>query len=194
MAGLSVTREKFPNGVFIVVVINGNDESCSTYKELDADGPRLETSMDDLRQKNFNLTLSNQLTRSEYLVAIFGAIAIFLSIYALVFIISCVLIFKGHAPGQGQLITEKNFQTVNQAYGDTETTEVGGPGVQNIIRAPTPDYVADSDDDTEPASGMDFRTKRGLYVRDLARKPERKMRRKITLYHWNLRTIAIFYT
>ena len=126
LAGISVTREKFPSGVFIVVVINGNDESCSTYKELNADGPRLETSMDDLRQKHFNLTLSNQLTRSEYLVAIFGAIAIFLSIYALVFIISCVLIFKGHALGQGQLITENNanFQTVNQAYGDTETTGI----------------------------------------------------------------------
>ena len=83
-------------------------------------------STDGLRQKHFNLTLSNQLTRSEYLVAIFGAIGIFLSIYALVFIISCVLIFKGHAPGNGHLITENNanFQTVNQAYGDTETTGI----------------------------------------------------------------------
>ena len=78
--------------------------------------------------------------------------------------------------------------------GEGESGDQIGPAVQNIIRAPTPECAADTDDESEPASDIDFRTKRGLYVRDLARKPERKMKRKITLYHWNLRTIAIFYT
>ena len=83
---------------------------------------------------------------------------------------------------------------VENGPGVNESGDQISPAVQNIIRAPTPEDAADTDDESEPASDIDFRTKRGLYVRDLARKPERKMRRKITLYHWNLRTIAIFYT
>ena len=50
-----------------------------------------------------------------------------------------------------------------------------------------------SDVSSDLASDIDFRTQRGLFVHDLARTPERKMKAKITVYHWNLWTIAIFY-
>ena len=38
-----------------------------------------------------------------------------------------------------------------------------------------------------------FRTKKYPFVSDLARKSYRALSRKLTLYHWNLWTIAIFY-
>ena len=70
----------------------------------------------------------------------------------------------------------------------------------NAIETATEEFPdgAHGDDDvsnasSELASDIDFRTQRGLFVHDLARTPERKMKNKITVYHWNLWTIAIFY-
>ena len=67
----------------------------------------------------FSLSLSSQLTKSEYVVAIFGAVGIFLSIYTLVFVVSCVLIFKTHpAPSQGIPIHDGDVNTLPVESGD----------------------------------------------------------------------------
>ena len=71
------------------------------------------------------------------------------------------------------------IETAGEEIVPTLREDGGGDDVSNVS--------------SELASDIDFRTHRGLFVYDLARTPERKMKSKITVYHWNLWTIAIFY-
>ena len=239
LAGLSVTRDRFPEGVFLVIVVDSDDQPCNQYRELDSrflanQRPGtyfsfLRVGYDlfysfliammicvDDRTKVYSLTISNQLTKNEIILAIFGAIGIFVSIYTLVFVISCVLIFKGQPPQvvQGAPIDNSGdaagmylymlvqFHRILRPFeiklAFPSFLEATDPNVIETATEEFPEGAAHGDDvvsnaSSDLASDIDFRTQRGLFVHDLARTPERKMKNKITVYHWNLWTIAIFY-
>lgn len=248
--GLSFTRDKYPHGLFIVLVVRPDDSSCKVYKELDgADhGPPGWRSrpLEYDRLKQVTLQVTSQLTSDEYLIATTGAIAIFLGMYILVFVISCAIFIKGTCVGgQGtsddadRLTAPSNGIEIEDRHDDDQTEEGGGivsvaaevhdnggfaqpggvggggasasfvddimvdqPSQREAAAAANNDAASDSSlDETDIDMLHDadwekeiFRAKKYPFVTDLARKSHRTLSRKFTLYHWNLWTIAIFYS
>ena len=206
LTGLTFTKERFPNGLFVVLVIRNDDSACYKYKALDATSPEL-LRAPETRLKYLTMEVSSQLTSSEYLVATLGAIGLFLCMYVLVFIVSCVLYVRGARPANGVPIPEPESPRnhVVDASGDA------GPSDEDAIVSaaemePSEEVQVVPDDDSSlDETDIDmladaewekeiFRTKQFPFVSDLARKSHRVMSRKLTLYHWNLWTIAIFYS
>ncbi len=89
-AGMTVRKEDYPNGAFVVLVVRGDDNECKQKASSNSHGP-MARSPGDTRLKTATLSAEQQITRQEYLYATLGALAIFLGAYVVVLMISCVL-------------------------------------------------------------------------------------------------------
>ena len=97
---MTVTRELYPLGFYLVIVAKTDNFICHTPFKFTVGDP-----LEDVypvifdRVKNLELNIDRQITETEYVVAVFGALAMFLGFYFAVFLISCVLCIKDYRMG-----------------------------------------------------------------------------------------------
>ena len=85
-AGLTLTREQYPNGFYLVIVAKTDDYSCRKSFKLPTNNP--------WRTKRISFSVTRKITNEEYLQATFGALGLFFLFYVVVILISCVLCIK----------------------------------------------------------------------------------------------------
>ncbi|XP_041986679.1 SID1 transmembrane family member 1-like isoform X2 [Aricia agestis] len=92
-AAVQISRDTYPNGVYVTMIVMRADEECSGEVEVDSDW-LYETAVFistgtaarsvSQRQKTFNITVQKALSRAQYLWAAGATIALFALFYALV--------------------------------------------------------------------------------------------------------------
>jgi hypothetical protein len=93
-AGLSFTREEFPRGVFVVLVVKGDDMECNRKASVGPMWARFvcgAPGSEPCRTKTASLMIERKITEEEYLLATLGAFVMFIGAYVVTFLISCVL-------------------------------------------------------------------------------------------------------
>jgi len=207
--GMSITRDRYPKGIHLVFVEMGTRINCFfDSNKLPDDITTLESLKNDChgpcKDKYVNFHITKKITKNEYLVATFGAFGMFVGAYLLVILVSCILFVRGlHVPSERTLYERgssplgySSFENQEQAVGGGDTINASRENLDEIdcvsddssIDEDDIDMLTDADDEKEV-----FRTKTVVYVSDLARKSPSVLRKKASLYHWNLITIAIFY-
>ena len=210
-AGVTLTRETYPNGFYLVFVAKTDDYSCrKSYKmPMSNNSSTIETQL-ALRTKRISFTITQKITNEEYLQATFGALGLFMLFYVVVILISCVLCIKDYRMGvvedtvpivatievSEETESQVENSTRHRHNADADQIQVCEDGdVAQDIQSETSslneteiDFVPDALSDLEI-----IRTKTFMYVSDLARKSNRALAKKSSLYNWNLMTIAIFY-
>ncbi|XP_059480473.1 SID1 transmembrane family member 1-like [Neocloeon triangulifer] len=76
--GITLTRDKFPNGFFLVLVVHGDDSACLTNTPLEAPS----------RHKSVSFSLRKKISYDEYLVATFGAFGVFAVFYVIAYVVA----------------------------------------------------------------------------------------------------------
>ncbi|XP_043197409.1 SID1 transmembrane family member 1-like isoform X1 [Amphibalanus amphitrite] len=214
-AGITVRRENFPNGMFIVLVVHGDDTQCSrSYQHIGAD-----------RRKTVQLLVQEKISPVDYLTATVGALC-FCGLFYLLSIVLSVVHFVRQRRQRQQLpddtpppvanygaISAGSSSTIigsDAVPGDTgarlrdtlsgagpASTPSSGSGRQGSLqRADSDSSLSETEVDMLPETDQDknlFRTKTFLFVSDLARKNPRVLAKKSQLYIYNLITIAVFY-
>ena len=126
--GVTFTRADFPRGVFVVMVVKGDDEQCTDKNPTQLHQAMAFTGLGGgpSRMKTVNLMIERKITEDEYLIATFGALAMFVTVYVLVLLISCVLcIHDIRAPQQQSergrlLVVEGRIQNGARNYNSIE--------------------------------------------------------------------------
>ena len=85
-AGLTLTRNLYPNGFYLVIVAKTDDYSCRKSFKMTPNNP--------WRTKNISFSVTRKITNEEYLQATFGALGLFFLFYVIVISISCFLCIK----------------------------------------------------------------------------------------------------
>ena len=96
-AGLTIRRDLYPKGFYIVVVVKTDDFSC--HRPVSSEVHTFQNCYGRCREKTIELSLETKITQEEYLIATFGALGMFVGAYILVFLISCVLCIKDYRVG-----------------------------------------------------------------------------------------------
>ncbi|XP_046979593.1 SID1 transmembrane family member 1-like [Schistocerca americana] len=179
--GITLPRDAFPLGFYVVFVVKGDDVDCSGPDE-----PIIKP-----RNKTLSFSLSPSITYQKYLVAACVAIAAFALFYIFSIAISVVYLIR----------VRRSLPSTSDVLDDECTLpSVFSPGSEStstIPRAASDSSLDETDIDVLHDAEMDkdiFRTKTVLYVADLARKDPRILRQKSQLYLWNLLTVAVFYS
>lgn len=81
--GISFSRDEFPLGLFIVLIVRPDDSLCTGM-------PVNGSNYDESRKKLVEFSITRKISLDEYLQATFGAFFIFLSAYFGVVLISCI--------------------------------------------------------------------------------------------------------
>ncbi|XP_023227870.1 SID1 transmembrane family member 1-like isoform X3 [Centruroides sculpturatus] len=205
-AGITVQRKEFQEGRFyVVLLLKPTNADCLGVSLNHPDGS-------SVRSKNITVKISPSVTKTEYYEAVFEAICFFIIFYVLSVVISAVYYIRdGRNASEASLLDrsgwsrnqQQGHQTL-QNYGAVAITNNDGnndTGVSSVVSASTDGNDSDSsldETDVDMLHDVDeekdvFRTKTFLYVADLARKKEKKLRKKTKLYTLNLLTIAVFY-
>ncbi|XP_072835479.2 SID1 transmembrane family member 2 isoform X2 [Pogona vitticeps] len=101
--------------------------------------------------------------------------------------------FDNGSTASTENVTEALLSTEASSYSYTDRSlenMAGRPRLDSLSSVEEDDYdtLADIDSDKNV-----IRTKKYLYVADLARKDKRVLRKKYQIYFWNIATIAVFY-
>ncbi|KAL6432784.1 hypothetical protein ACFW04_006278 [Cataglyphis niger] len=181
--GITVPREAYPSGFFIVLVVKGEDTDCNGA-----------SGNNPLRRKNVTLIINPTITERDYIIAtgLAGAIALCFCI----FYITAVVVFNIRKSRKfiQEPINEQNQDINEYAPSPSVTAEVRSKQWDSVEE----DSSLDEDDiDLMEDALTDkdvIRTKIVLSVCDLARKEPRILRHKSRLYLYYLATVAVFYT
>ncbi|KAG5327516.1 SIDT1 protein, partial [Pseudoatta argentina] len=180
--GITVPREAYPLGFFVVLVVKGEDTDCNGL-----------SSSNPLRTKNVTLIVNPTITKRDYVVASVSAAAMVLG-FCIIYI-TAVIVFsirESKKLATQELINEQDF---NEHIPSPSMVEENSPKQLNSTEE---DSSLDEDDiDLMEDALFDkdvIRTKVILSVCDLARKEPRILRHKSRLYLYYLTTVAIFYT
>ncbi|KAH0946843.1 hypothetical protein HN011_008569 [Eciton burchellii] len=179
LGGITVPREAYPLGFFVVLVVKEDDADCNGLSDSNP-----------LRIKNVTLVISPTVTKRDYIIAstLAGGIVLFFCIsYITVVIISKIRKRRKQEP--------INEQTSDVNVASPSVIEEASPKQWNSTEE---DSSLDEDDIDlmhDALSDKDVvRTKLVLSVCDLARKEPRILRHKSRLYLYYLATVAVFYT
>ncbi|KAK2580071.1 hypothetical protein KPH14_012354 [Odynerus spinipes] len=180
--GITVSREIYPFGFFIVLVVKGDDTDCNGVPS---------TSL--LRSKSVTLTVNASITKHDYIVASCVAASIIIS-----FCICCVVAVVVGKIKEGKRIREELINRdseISENIPSPSTLEEVGPSQWAEVEE---DSSLDEDDIDMMEDALSdkevIRTKIVLSVCDLARKEPKILRHKSRLYLYYLATVAIFYT
>lgn len=182
--GITLTREDFPTGFYMVFVVKGDDEDCfGLYQPMEFN-----------RTKNVTFSLTPSITYLKYIVASIVILAIFGLFYVFSIAISVIYFIRQRR----QPLSEETFDGDSVINDDLSPVLSPASDTASTI----PHCNSDSSlDETDIDALVDayvekdiFRTKTDLYVSDLARKDSRILRQKSLLYLWNLLTVAVFYS
>ncbi|KAJ8668220.1 hypothetical protein QAD02_009883 [Eretmocerus hayati] len=184
--GILVPKDAYPNGFFIVLVVNADDFDCS-HKPF---------SLHD-RVKEVTLTINNSVTRHDYVVACLSAMTLLVTF--------CVMYISGAIfcrVRRFRILREQTIQDeLDRAQQSISSPDAQTSGFQEIGENAEIGLDDDSSLDEDDIDLMEdamfdkeiIRTKLVLSVCDLARKEPRVLRKKSRLYVHYLITIAIFY-
>ncbi|XP_011155014.1 SID1 transmembrane family member 1 isoform X2 [Harpegnathos saltator] len=181
--GITVPREIYPRGFFVILVVKGNDADCNSL------------SNSTFRTKNVTLIINPTITKRDYVIATGSTTAI--AVLFCISYITAVVIFnirRSRKLKRLETINEQNENINEQAPSPSMTTENGPKQWDSVAE----DSSLDEDDIDimeDAFSDKDvIRTKLVLSVCDLARKEPRILRHKSRLYLYYLATVAVFYT
>ncbi|XP_076686693.1 SID1 transmembrane family member 1 [Andrena cerasifolii] len=181
--GITVPREAYPRGFFVVLVVKGDDTDCYGSPSIIL-----------LRNKRVTLTINASINQHDYIVASATAISVIFT-FCIVYVVGVTVskIKLGRRINQEILNNEncENFEPLPSP----STIEETGPHRSVSIEE---DSSLDEDDIDLMEDALSdkevVRTKRVLSVCDLARKDPKILRHKSRLYLYYLATVAIFYT
>ena len=97
LGAMTVTRELYPMGFYVVMIAKTNDYKCQTQMKIN--GLRDAFPVIFNRIKEVELTIVREITQEEYAMAVLGALGMFCGFYLTVFLISCVLCLKDYGEG-----------------------------------------------------------------------------------------------
>uniref|UniRef100_T1IHB1 SID1 transmembrane family member 1 n=1 Tax=Strigamia maritima TaxID=126957 RepID=T1IHB1_STRMM len=208
-AGFTLRAKDFDGRKFyIIFVVKAIDKACS--RGMETLSKQLKTTT-GRRHKEFDVSMKNKMSKTEYYLATLGAISVFIVFYIISLTISVIYLVKNYNREDDSPMptmaadTERTMQIVDHGnppprYGainqmDPETS------AENAIDSPvSPDDIGSGLDENEydslPDADSDknvLRTKTFLYVSDLARKNCKSLERKSKLYIYIMLIVAIFY-
>ncbi|XP_011702065.1 PREDICTED: SID1 transmembrane family member 1-like isoform X2 [Wasmannia auropunctata] len=182
--GITVPREAYPLGFFVVLVVKGEDTDCNGL-----------SSSNPLRTKNVTLIVSPTITKRDYVVASALAAAIVLGFCVCYITAEIVFSIRESKRLATQEPINEQSQDVNEHMPSPSMVEERSPNQWNSIEEDSSLDEDDIDLMEDALSDKDvIRTKVILSVCDLARKEPRILRHKSRLYLYYLATVAIFYT
>ncbi|XP_014230770.1 SID1 transmembrane family member 1-like [Trichogramma pretiosum] len=186
--GITVPKERYPNGFFIVFVVNADDTECSPKSSINEPN----------RTKYVKVKIVNSITRHNFIIATFSTVAVFVS-FCVIYIIGAVSCRVHH----NRALRRQNYlEEADRIQESARSPEAHTSGFQEIGEGASIAFEEDSSLDEDDIDLMEdalsdkeiIRTKMVLSVCDLARKEPRILRKKSRLYIHYLITIAIFYT
>ncbi|ODM86750.1 SID1 transmembrane family member 1 [Orchesella cincta] len=222
-AGMTLRKDDFPYGFYIVFVMHGDDIRCKRSDDSDGEAQPLlyDYELNNDRIKLVEFVIREKITDIEYLAAIFGTGGTFVLVYIFVFIVSCTYSCRSSTPSidmypDNEISGEAGCSRVTTTHvpgTESDTTPGMLPPPQTNACHPPPQtdadpeesqhWLADSDSslDETDIDFMDdanrekdvYRTSRGLCVAALARKNPRILAKKSQLYLYTLFTVAVFY-
>ncbi|EGI61710.1 SID1 transmembrane family member 1, partial [Acromyrmex echinatior] len=180
--GITVPREAYPLGFFVVLVVKGEDTDCNGL-----------SSSNLLRTKNVTLIVNPTITKRDYVVASVSAAAIVLG-FCIIYI-TAVIVFSIR---ESKKLATQDLINENQDFNE----HIPSP---SMVKENSPKLNSTEEDSSLDEDDIDLmedalsdkdviRTKVILSVCDLARKEPRILRHKSRLYLYYLTTVAIFYT
>ncbi|XP_037772501.1 SID1 transmembrane family member 1-like [Penaeus monodon] len=192
-AGITIRKENYPKGLYVIVVMLSNDEPCSgSFQHIFR-----------TRRKTVTLSIEEKITKLEYLAAIFAGLGFCAFFYIVTVILACVSYIraKRKQPRERSLlddsiITPEDLNSSGPSYGAINSQGREEPKDSGLPRTVSDSSLDEDDIDmlTDAESDKDiFRTKTFLYVSDLARKDMRVLNKKSQLYIWGLLTVGVFY-
>ncbi|EEB18039.1 conserved hypothetical protein [Pediculus humanus corporis] len=189
--GLTLTRDAFPNGFYIVLIVTGEDNYCfSKFLGNEYD-----------RTKSVTVQLSKSISSSDYKIAVLLTLLV-LSLF-------CTLMFtvfyynynkeKNFIPDDCFIESENEVSaSVSNAVLPALSPSSPGPFIvgTDTLSIKTDSSLDETDYDNVSDVEFDkdiFRLKGYMYLCDLARKNQSVLKKKSEMYLWNLLTVAIFY-
>ncbi|XP_065347901.1 SID1 transmembrane family member 1-like [Cloeon dipterum] len=161
--GITLSREKFPDGFFIVLVVHGDDTACLTNTPFESSS----------RQKNVVFSLRKKISYDEYLVATFGAFGVFAVFYCISFIVAVLHQMSRRrqrnaaATGVQNECLLEGLEEENETVADPRSRE---ERLRRKVNAGEP-----------------------VFVSDMSRSGSTELRRSAQKYLWNILTVATFY-
>ena len=93
LGAFTVTRELYPLGFYLVIIAKTDDMICQTpLKSITGLGDSFPVIFD--RVKDIELNIVRKITQQDYVIAVLGALGMFMAFYFTVFMISCCLCIK----------------------------------------------------------------------------------------------------
>ncbi|XP_015117063.1 SID1 transmembrane family member 1 [Diachasma alloeum] len=181
LGGITIPREAYPNGFFIILVVKGDDTDCTLEM-----GP-------SNRNKTVTITITPNITFNDGVTA-----AVITMVIGFAFCGFYVIGVVSH-----RVRTRRRLQAaVAQVDENPEPELLPSPSVMEA--AGPSQWTSVDDDSSRDEDDIDMlndvlsdkeiiRTKRVLSVSDLARKAPKILRHKSRLYLYYLGTIAVFY-
>lgn len=181
--GITVSKEAYPFGFFIVLVVKGDDTDCNGV---------LSTRL--LRSKNITLTVNASITKKDYVVASCAAAFVIIIFCACCVVAVIVGKIREGKKLREEMLTDRDNE-ISQNIQSPSTLEEIGPSQWATVEE---DSSLDEDDIDMMEDALSdkevIRTKIVLSVCDLARKEPKILKHKSRLYLYYLATVAIFYT
>ncbi|XP_046145976.1 SID1 transmembrane family member 1-like isoform X1 [Osmia bicornis bicornis] len=180
--GITVPKEAYPLGFFVVLVVKGDDTDCYGAP-----------SMIPVRNKKVTLTINTSITKQNYVIASATAVSVIFT-FCIIYVISIVVtkIKEGRKIKQ-ELLHQESESIAEPIPSPSMIEETGQQSVSidedSSLDEDDIDLMEDALSDKEV-----IRTKLVLSVCDLARKEPKILRHKSRLYLYYLITVAIFYT
>uniref|UniRef100_A0A3Q0RZ29 SID1 transmembrane family member 2 n=1 Tax=Amphilophus citrinellus TaxID=61819 RepID=A0A3Q0RZ29_AMPCI len=176
---ITVQRKDFPsNSFYVVVVVKTEDEACGGPLRFYPLRP------DELidagnRSKVLDVMVSPAINLEAYVMGMLFCLGIFFSFYLLTLLYACLENTRLKASLLSSLLqSERSLESVARSR------------QESLSSVEEDDY--DTLDDIHSDKNI-VRTKKFLYVSDLARKDKRILSKKYQIYFWNIATIAVFY-
>ncbi|XP_011306851.1 SID1 transmembrane family member 1-like [Fopius arisanus] len=182
LGGITIPRDAYPNGFFIVLVVKGEDTDCT-----------LEMGSSD-RSKSVTISITPNITYKDGVKAATIALAI-----GLAFCISYVIGVLSHKVRIRRKLQQEAVLDVDVPDPEMlpSPSALEDPGPSQWTSVDDGDSSLDEDDIDILQDALSdkeiIRTRRVLSVSDLARKEPKILRHKSRLYLYYLGTIAVFY-
>ncbi|XP_019614907.1 PREDICTED: SID1 transmembrane family member 1-like isoform X1 [Branchiostoma belcheri] len=210
-AAITVQKEHFPDGKFYLVVgVKPIEFECTgkayTIQPITGEIDRQPT------MKEVTIHVEETLTEADFVTAVLAALAIFGLFYLVSGLVILGTWFRESRNGKLDRemdSIEDSFPPENKSLTETGKSSYGATGEEEAHSDGRAEETAPADGSPPRKESVDissydtlddidtekevYRTKRVLYVADLARKEDKRLSKKFRLYNRNLITIAVFY-
>ncbi|XP_019878663.2 SID1 transmembrane family member 1 [Aethina tumida] len=186
--GITIPKNKFKDGFFVVFVAKGDDKDCTNEAILDWRGSR---------NKTVWFTVEPSITYTDYQNAVLITLGAIIGFY-FVFLCGYIICWKKtHVPRLMQYVTPSSSTVNTPTVSGIVEEQARVPQVDVDLANPMADTVSLDEAEYDNLIDADSREvrlcKRILCLDDLARKDPRIHKQKSYLYLYNVLTMALFY-